>query len=209
MRGYPQENVVGGGLCIFELDVEIAILVENAGIDNFVFAIAQAARGVCGDEVGVRKGGLRVFVEHFHIGVRRQSIQIVVELLDVFAVISFSVRETEKTLLQEGIAAVPKSDAHANSELVVGVSGKSVFAPTIGATAGVLVRQILPSRTVGAIILTHRSPLPFAEIGAPESPWRSGCGRQATTFLRLADVRRSRVFCRQGARLGFGCLPEQ
>ena len=88
MRGDQQQNVVRRGLGVFDLDVEIAIFVEDAGVDQLVFAILQTPRGVDRDKIGVGKRALRIFVEHFHVGVGRNAIEIIIELLDVFAVIA-------------------------------------------------------------------------------------------------------------------------
>src|ERR1035441_10247874 len=47
---------------------------------------------------------------------------------------------------------------------------QAVFAPTIGAAAGMVVREVIPDRAVRRIILPHGGPLALGEIGAPAFP---------------------------------------
>jgi hypothetical protein len=76
-------------------------------------------------------------------------------------VIAFLVRKAEQALFQYGILFVPQSEREANMLMTIGNSGNAVFAPAIGARAGVVVREIVPRVTVGAVILADRAPLPL------------------------------------------------
>ena len=49
----PQQDVLRVGLGVFDLDVEESILVEHAGVDQFVFTIFDVPGGV---RVGVARG---------------------------------------------------------------------------------------------------------------------------------------------------------
>ena len=43
--------------------------------------------------------------------------------------------------------------------MIVADAGQAVFAPAIGAAAGVIVRQIIPGRAAGAIIFADAYPI--------------------------------------------------
>src|SRR5690348_7188719 len=54
--------------------------------------------------------------------------------------------------------------------VVVAESRDAIFAPAVGAAAGVIVWKVIPRGAAGAIVFTHGSPLALAEIGPPLSP---------------------------------------
>ena len=68
---------------IFDEHVEIAVLVEHAGVEQFVleFIAPAAAAGV--DKVGVRERRLRILVQVFHVRVGRRAVEIEIVFLDV------------------------------------------------------------------------------------------------------------------------------
>ena len=61
------QDVLGSLLGIFDEDIEVAVVVEDARIHQFVLHVAAAARLVGSDEVIVRKCRLRVFVQVLHV----------------------------------------------------------------------------------------------------------------------------------------------
>ena len=71
-----------------DLDVEVAVVVEDAGVDQLELGIAQSAAAVLLDELRVRILALRILVEHALVGVRRERVDVEVALLDVLAVIA-------------------------------------------------------------------------------------------------------------------------
>src|SRR5688500_20167930 len=56
----------------------------------------------------LREGGLRVLVEHPHPAVARRAVELIVELLDVLAVVSFGIGQPEQPLLQDRVVLVPQ-----------------------------------------------------------------------------------------------------
>src|SRR5690349_976444 len=48
--------------------------------------------------------------------------------------------------------------------------GEPILAPAVGARTGVVVRQVTPGIPIGAVVLPHGAPLPFAEIRPPQVP---------------------------------------
>ena len=112
-HGDAHQDVVWRGLRIFDLDVEVAAFVEQAGVLDLVLRVLERTAAVLRDESIVGKGRLRILVEHPHVGVRRDRVEVVVELLDILAMIALLVGKTEQALLQDGIAPFHKArDRH-------------------------------------------------------------------------------------------------
>ena len=134
---------------------------SNSSLDRRAIGLDQVAIGIL---------RLRVLVQVLHVRVRRRAIDVKVVLLDVLAVIALAVGQPEQALFQDGIATVPEGEREAQLLLVVGDSGNSVFAPTIGARAGLVVGKIVPGVAVVAVVLAHGAPLPLAEVRTPFLP---------------------------------------
>ncbi len=86
------EHVVHVRLGIFNLDIEVTVVVENTGIDQLEFHRARAAAArILLDQplVGIRR--LRQLVEHARVRVAGHCIQIIIQLLDILAVITLFV----------------------------------------------------------------------------------------------------------------------
>ena len=83
------------------------------------------------------------------------------------------------------VLAVPEGQAEAEALLVVGNAGDAVFAPAVGARAGVIVGEEVPGVAVLAVVLAHGAPLPFAEVRSPLLPGG----------LLLARLVQSDLFC--------------
>ena len=114
---------------------------------------------------------------------RRRGIEVVVELLHVLAVIALAVGQAEQALLENRILPVPKRQGETKPLLIVADAGDAVFAPAIGAAAGVVVREILPSVAIRTVILADGSPLAFGQIRSPQPPGRGPVVFVAEMFL--------------------------
>src|SRR5207237_9680138 len=93
------QNVVLGSLSVFGEDIEVAIFIENAGIDQLELRRTQSSSAILVDQPAVRIFGLRVFVERLHVRMRGRRVEVVIEFLPVLAVVAFRSSETEKSLL--------------------------------------------------------------------------------------------------------------
>ena len=111
---------------------------------------------------------------------RRRGVEVVVELLDVLAVVALGVGQAEQPLLEDRVAAVPQRQGEAEQALGVADAGDAVLAPAIGPAAGVVVREVVPGLAVRAVVLAHRAPLPLAEVRPPAPPGML----RATGFLQ-------------------------
>src|ERR1700693_1239752 len=169
-RADADEDIGRRTLRIFDDDVEVCILVEYPRIEQFVLGIEARARGVHVEQFPIWEGALRILVERPHVRVRRQVVEVVVELLDVLAVIALMAAEAEEALLENRVCFVPESRRETQALLAIGDSEDAVFAPAIRARTRVLERKILPCVAVGAVVFANGSPLPIAEIRSPQRP---------------------------------------
>ena len=63
-------NLMNVGRCllgVFDKDVEIAVFVENAGVEQFIFGVVAAAPPIGFDQITLRISILRVFIKIFHV----------------------------------------------------------------------------------------------------------------------------------------------
>src|SRR5262249_38214680 len=124
-----------------------------------------------------------------HVRVRGRGIQVEVALLAIFAVIALGTREPEQPFFQYAIAAVPQRQCETQPALAIANPEKSILAPAIGATAGMLVRKIAPGIAVGGVVFADRAPLPLGEIRPPAFPVRRArVVLGETTHLRVVDL---------------------
>src|ERR1041384_4840458 len=86
------------GLGVFDGDIEITVFVKDAGVDQFKFGLVFAAAAVFVAQQLVGKFGLRVFVELLDVGMGRGRVEIIINFLDVLAVIALRIAESEKPL---------------------------------------------------------------------------------------------------------------
>ena len=169
-RRDPHQDVFGIPLGVLHEDVEIAVLIEDAGVEEFVLHLLPGPPTVRPDEILIGKGRLGVLVEVLHVGVGRRAVEVEVVLLHILAVVRLAVGQTEEPLLENGVLAVPEGESKAEALLVVGNAGDAVLAPAVGARAGLIVGEEIPGVTRFAVILPHRPPLPLAEVRSPFLP---------------------------------------
>src|SRR4029077_12576071 len=150
---------------------EVPVVIEDAGVDEFELHRRRAlATCVLLEQPFVGVCGLRQLVELARVSVARDGIEIVVDLLDVLAVVALLVGQAEQPLFQDGVVPVPQRERQAQELPVVGKAGEAVLAPAVGAAARLVVAEIVPCRAVGAVVLAHSAPLPLTEIRTPATP---------------------------------------
>src|SRR6516162_1713255 len=160
-RRDPHQNVLRIRLRILDEKIEIAAFAKGSGINQLVFGFLFRPASILLNELSVRKCVLRIFVEGFQVGMGWSRIKVVIDLLDVFAVVSLAVRQAEQSLLQNRVFSVPDHEGQTNALMSVAESADPVLAPAIGATSRLIVREIIPGGSIWAVILTHSSPLAF------------------------------------------------
>src|SRR4029078_9540264 len=150
------------------------------------------------DQLIIGIGRLRILVEKFHVGMRWRAVEIEVVFFDILSMVAFTVGQAEQAFLENGVPAVPEGQGKAQSLIFVGQTGEAVFAPSIGARAGVVVGKIIPGVTAFAVVFPDRSPLTLAQVGAPAFPCLSVRGQpfMLDGRVRLLTLRCGLPSCR-------------
>ena len=170
VRGDEHRDVVVAGLRVLDDHVEVAVLVEDAGVQELVLHLLLAAAPVRGDELRVREGPLRILVLDFQVGMRRRAVEVEPVLLDVLAVVALGVGEAEHPLLQDRVGAVPQRERKAEALALVAYPCDPVLAPAVGARPSLVVREVAPRVAVLAVVLADGAPLALAQVRAPGLP---------------------------------------
>src|SRR4030095_12416247 len=113
------QQIVRRCLRILGDDVEVAVLLEDSGVDELELGITAAAPLVLLDEPRVGKLTLGILVETLHVGVGRRRVEIEVVVLDVLAVIPLGASEAEHPLLENRVPLVPEREREAEPLVVV------------------------------------------------------------------------------------------
>ncbi len=138
----PHQQIFGIGFRVFDEDVEVAIAVEHAGVDQLELRIAAAAAPILLDERGVGEFRVRILVEHPHERVGRRRVEVEVVLLDVLAVVALVAREAEHPLLQDRIASIPQREREAHLLMTIADARDAVLIPPVRPRSRMIVRQI-------------------------------------------------------------------
>ena len=166
------EEVMRIGLGVDHLDHPIPVVVEHAGVQELVLGLALVTPAVLGHQIPIGELGLRVVVAPPQPRVARQRVEVPPVLLHVLAVVALRAGQTEHPLLQDRIPAVPQCQGHAQFLAHVGDAGHAVLTPAVRAGTGMVVREVIPRRPGGAVVLPHRPPRPFGQVRAPQVPRR-------------------------------------
>ncbi len=162
------QQVLGAALRVLDHDVEVAILVEHAGLEQVELRFVASAAVV--HELRVRERRLRVLVGPLHVRVRGRGVQVEPVLLRVLAVVALAVGEPEDALLEDRVRAVPQGEREAQPLLGVRHAREPVLAPPVGRRPRFVVRERVPRVTAGRIVLAHRAPLAFRQVRTPRLP---------------------------------------
>ena len=110
----------GDCLGIFDEHIEVAIVVEDAGVEQFIFELVSGrVAGSSSTRSSYGKARLRILVEILHVGVGRRAVEVEVVFLHVLAVIAFAVGQPEQPFLENRIFAVPQRERKTEPLLVV------------------------------------------------------------------------------------------
>ena len=153
--------------------VEISVIIEHAGIDQFVLWIGPAALVIRGNKIVVWKRVLRVFVEAFHVGVGGSGVEVEVVLLHVLAVVALAVGQAKQPFLEDRVLAIPQGNGEALALLVIAETGNTILTPMIGTRSCMIVGEVVPGVAIRAVIFADSSPLALAEVWSP--PFPAGC----------------------------------
>src|ERR1700684_4692691 len=71
-------HVLGSGLGVFDEDVKVAVLVKNAGVEQFILQRLPVTPAVCLNEVFIWVGRGGIFIMVFFVITRRRSVYCVI-----------------------------------------------------------------------------------------------------------------------------------
>src|SRR5262249_40901369 len=155
---------------ILDEDVEVAIIVENARIEQLELETLTGTTRVLLHQPRIGKVPLWILVEEFHVGVGRGVIEVEVVLLDILAVIALVGGQSEQSFLEDGVLRVPEGGGEAEQLITVADASNPVLAPAIGLGAGEVMRQVAPGVPAVAVVLANRCPGAVADIRSPVAP---------------------------------------
>src|SRR5271170_835699 len=164
------EDIFGISFCVLDEHIEIAVFVEYSGVEQFVFWIVSATTAIFFQQLRIGKGGMRIFVEILHVGMRRCTVEVEITFFYVLAMIAFFAGEAEEAFLEDGVALVPQRDGKADQLAAIADAGEAIFVPAVGSGAGVIVGKIFPGTAVGAVVFADSAPGAFAKVGSPTLP---------------------------------------
>jgi hypothetical protein len=94
-RAHTDEDVVRGRLRVLDDNVEVAVAVEDPGLEQLVLGRPAIAPAVLVDEIRVGERRLCVSVEVLQVGVRGRGVEVEIVLLDVLTVVPLVACETK------------------------------------------------------------------------------------------------------------------
>jgi hypothetical protein len=127
------QDVVRPRFGVLDEDVEVAVVVEYARVEQFVLGILPGAAPVFRHQVVVGKRALRILVQVLHVRVAGHVVEVEVILLPVLAVIPLRAGQAEHALLDDRVLPIPERKRKAELLVVVADSGNAVLAPPVRA----------------------------------------------------------------------------
>src|SRR6516162_8706365 len=146
------------------------VFIESTCVHQLEFGIVFAATAVLFHEPGIGKLALWILIEKLHVRVGGRGVEIEVILLYILTMIAFSSSESEQTLLQNRILAVPQGQGKADQLMTIANAAQAVLTPAISSRARVVMRNIIPGGATGAVVFPHCAPLPLAQVRTPPLP---------------------------------------
>ena len=126
------QDVVRAVFGVLDEDVEVAVVLKDAGVEQFVLHLVAGAPAVRFHQISIGERRLRVLIEVLHVGMCRRAVEVEVIFFDVLAVVAFAVCEPEEPLLEDRVFSVPEGERKAEELLVIGNPRQPVLAPAIG-----------------------------------------------------------------------------
>jgi hypothetical protein len=112
-------------------DVPISIIIKDVRVKNLkLWRFATTSR-VLAHELLIGIRSLRILVEELHIRMRWSGVQVVIELFDVFTVVTLVAGDTKKALFEDRIFTVPKRKRDAKALMCIRKTSNAILTPTI------------------------------------------------------------------------------
>src|SRR5258708_16952982 len=118
--------------------------------------------------------------------------------------VAFAIRQSEETLFENWIVAIPQCHTKAEQLLFIADAGKTILAPVVSSGARLVMGEVVPGISIIAIVFTNRAPLALAQVRPPLPPVGLAlagflqsrlflCHR--TLLLLYVDLAAARMFC--------------
>ena len=192
VRRDQHQDVIGTGLGVLHDHIEIAVLVEDPGVQQLVLHLLLTPAAVGRYQVQVRERPLRILVLALHIRMRRRAVQVEPILLDVLTMVALAIGQAEHPLLENRVGAIPQSKRKAQPLPLIADPREAVLTPPVSTRARLVVGEVVPRISTAAVVLAHRSPLALAQIRAPRLP-RNRAGARLLQSLVLGGLGARRV----------------
>jgi hypothetical protein len=164
------EDILEVALRVLYENIEVAAVIEDTCVVQVVFPVKTATLPVLFDKLSVRKLRLRILVEPLQVRSGWSGVEIVVNLFDVLSVIALFTRQAEESLFENRVFAIPQGDGEAEKLVVVADAKNAIFGPPVRTRPRVLVREVVPSITVRAVILPNGAPGALSQIRTEAAP---------------------------------------
>jgi hypothetical protein len=158
------------GLGIFDENVEIPVVVKDAGVDQFVFHSLSNPRLIFSHELGIGKRPVRIAVEQAHGGMRGSIVDVKVVVLHILAMVSLQGIDAKQSLFEMIVSAVPEGGRETEDLIAIADAGDAVLAPAVGLGPGRVVGEVCPGIAVGGVVFADGSPGAIGEVGAKAPP---------------------------------------
>ena len=106
--GDQHQYILGTGFGVLDKDIKITIIIEDTCIQELELRLVLTSLPAFLNQLVVRKGPLRIFIEHLQIRMGWGSIEVIIKLLYILSMVALAVRKAKKPLFQYRIAAIPK-----------------------------------------------------------------------------------------------------
>src|SRR5450432_3825949 len=148
------------------------ILIKYARVNEFKFRISFAPPFVFVNKPLIRVILLRIFIQHFHIGVGGCAVEIIVIFLNIFSMVALVSGKPEISFLQYWILFIPERQGETQNLVFITDTSDSLFPPTVRFTPGHIMTYKFPGGSIFTVVFSHGSPLAICYIGSPFFPLR-------------------------------------
>src|SRR6266481_1931366 len=97
----------------------------------------------------------------------RRAVKVEVILFDILTMVAFAIRQSEETLFENWIVAIPQGHAKAEKLLLIADAGKTILTPVVCARTGLVMGEVVPGISILAVVFTNRPPLALAQVWPP------------------------------------------
>ena len=104
---YTNADIFSVSLGVFHEHIEVAVILEDARVEQFKFRPTAFAPAILVDELSIGKLLLRVLVQHLHVAVRGCVVEIKVILFYVLTAVAFRRGQSKVPLLEDRISSIP------------------------------------------------------------------------------------------------------